>query len=123
VLNSERAVEVSVHVVRAFVHLRQLAAGHADLAQRLAELEQQTEALAMQRDTFSRNTRAQLKQVFETLRQLTQPDAPPSPPKRPIGFILPPADETSSETSSKASNEARDAEMAPASPRRQRPTR
>ncbi|MEY2894022.1 MAG: hypothetical protein RJA98_3930 [Pseudomonadota bacterium] len=118
-LNSERAVEVSVHVVRAFVHLRQLAAGHADLAQRLAELEQQTEALAMQHDTFSRNTRAQLKQVFETLRQLTQPDAPPSPPKRPIGFILPPTDETSS----KASNEARDAEMAPANPRRQRPTR
>lgn len=40
----------------------------------------------MQHDTFSRNTRAQLKQVFEALRELM---APPDPPKRPIGFVPP----------------------------------
>jgi hypothetical protein len=40
----------------------------------------------MNHDTFSRNTRNQLKQVFDALRQLmTSPD----PPKRPIGFINP----------------------------------
>jgi hypothetical protein len=35
-------------------------------------------------DTFSRNTRAQLKQVFDALRELM---VPPDPPKRPIGFV------------------------------------
>jgi hypothetical protein len=86
ILNSPRAVEVSVYVVRAFVRLRELAATHGDLAKRLDELEQRTEALAMQHDTFSRNTRGQLKQVFDALRELM---TPPDPPKRPIGFVTP----------------------------------
>ena len=47
VLSSQRAVEVSVYVVRAFVRLRELAATHGDLAKRLDELENKTEALAM----------------------------------------------------------------------------
>jgi hypothetical protein len=85
-LSSPRAIEVSVYVVRAFVRLRELAANHADLAQRLTELEEKTELLAMQHDTFSRNTRNQLKQVFDALRELM---TPPDPPKRPIGFITP----------------------------------
>ena len=40
----------------------------------------------MKHDTFSRNTRAQLKQVFDARCELM---APPDPPKRPIGFINP----------------------------------
>ena len=86
VLSSSRAVEVSVYVVRAFVRLRELAATHGDLAKRLDELEHKTEALAMAHDTFSRNTRVQLKQVFDALRELM---TPPDPPKRPIGFVPP----------------------------------
>lgn len=86
ILSSPRAVEVSVYVVRAFVRLRELATTHQDLATRLDELEQKTELLAMQHDTFSRNTRNQLKQVFDALRELM---TPPEPPKRPIGFITP----------------------------------
>jgi hypothetical protein len=39
VLNSPRAVEVSVYVVRAFVQMRELAASHQDLAKRLNALE------------------------------------------------------------------------------------
>jgi hypothetical protein len=42
--------------------------------------------LAMNHDTFSHNTRAQLKKVFDALRELM---TPPDPPKRPIGFINP----------------------------------
>jgi hypothetical protein len=52
----------------------------------LSELEDKTEALAMNHDTFSHNTRAQLKKVFDALRELM---TPPDPPKRPIGFISP----------------------------------
>jgi len=85
VLNTPRAVEVSVYVVRAFVQLRELVSSHRELAKRLADLEQQTQALALKHDAFSRNTRVQLKQVFDALRDLM---TPPDPPKRPIGFIV-----------------------------------
>jgi len=85
-LSSPRAIEVSVYVVRAFVRMRQLATTHGDLAKRLDELEHKTEALSLSHDNFSRNTRNQLKQVFDALRELT---APPEPPKRPIGFVTP----------------------------------
>jgi hypothetical protein len=68
------------------VRVRALAATHDDLAKRLNELEQKAEAMAAQHDTFSRNTRNQLKQVFDALRELM---APPDPPKRPIGFVAP----------------------------------
>ncbi len=84
VLNSSYAVEVSVYVVRAFARLRQVASTHIDLATRLDDLEQRTEALAMSHDTFSRNTRIQLKQMFDALRELM---TPPDPPKQPIGFV------------------------------------
>ncbi|MFG6443318.1 ORF6N domain-containing protein [Roseateles sp. LKC17W] len=86
VLGSPRAIAVNIEIMRTFVRVRQLAATHGDLAQRLAELEDKTEALAMNHDTFSRNTRAQLKQVFDALRELM---TPPDPPKRPIGFVTP----------------------------------
>ncbi len=88
VLKSPRAVEVSVYVVRAFVRLREAASLHVDLAKRLAELEEKTESMDMRQDTFSRNTRNQLKQVFEALRELaTSPPKPTEPPKRAIGFV------------------------------------
>jgi hypothetical protein len=103
ILNSPRAVEVSIYVVRAFVRLRELASSHGDLAKRLAELEDKTEALAMNHDTFSRNTRKQLREVFEALRQLM---APPDPPKRPIGFITP-QDKSGSQGSSKKASAPR----------------
>jgi ORF6N domain len=86
VLASPQAVEMGIFVVRAFVRMRELAAVHADLAKRLAELEQKTEGLALTHDTFSRNTRAQLRQLIEAVNQLM---APPDPPKRPIGFVTP----------------------------------
>lgn len=89
ILNSPRAVEVSIYVVRAFVQLRELANTHQGLAKRLDALEDKTEALAMSHDTFSRNTRNQLRQIFEALRELAAPAEPPPPPKRPIGFITP----------------------------------
>lgn len=88
VLNSSRAVEVSIYVVRAFVRLREMISSNKELAKRLDELEQRiehkTETLALQHDSFARNTRAQLKQVFDAIRELM---TPPDPPKRPIGFV------------------------------------
>ncbi len=86
VLSSSRAVEMSVYVVRAFVQLREVLATHKDFAAKLATLERQTQALALKHDTLAQNTRLQLKQVFEAIRELM---APPEPKKRPIGFVVP----------------------------------
>jgi len=86
VLGSPCAIAINIEIMRTFVRVRALAATHGDLAKRLAELEEKTEALAMNHDTISRNTRNQLKQVFEALRELM---TPPDPPERPIGFVTP----------------------------------
>ena len=69
VLNSERAAQTSVMVVRAFVRLRQMLASNAELARKLAALENKYDA--------------QFKVVFDAIRQLM---SPPAKPKREIGF-------------------------------------
>jgi ORF6N domain len=86
VLNSERAVVINIEIMRTFVRVRTLASTQQDLAKQLSELQDKTESLAMQHETFSRNTKVQLREVFETLRELM---TPPSSPKRPIGFVHP----------------------------------
>ncbi len=85
VLNSPRAIEVSVYVVRAFVQIRQAAALHADVDKRLRELELKHESLSNQTQVELRQTRRDFKDVFDTLRELMTP--PPAPLKRQIGFI------------------------------------
>ncbi len=86
VLNSERAVVINIEIMRTFVRVRTLASSQQDLAKQLAELQDKTESMALSQEIFSRNTRNQLRQVFDTLRELM---TPPNPPKRPIGFITP----------------------------------
>lgn len=86
VLNSPRAIAINIEIMRTFVRVRELANTQSDLAKRLNELEEKTEVLALQQDNFAHNTRAQLKQVFEAIRELM---TPPEAPKRPIGFVKP----------------------------------
>jgi hypothetical protein len=74
VLNSPRAVEVSVFVVRAFVKLRQLVLSHKELAAKLAELERK---VAGHDDS--------IRQLVAAIRQLMAPP-PDVQPKRRIGF-------------------------------------
>jgi hypothetical protein len=73
VLRSQRAIQVNIEIMRAFVRLRQLLSSHADLARKLEELEQKYDA--------------QFKIVFDAIRQLMQPA--PEPPKAPFGFQAP----------------------------------
>ncbi len=72
VLNSDRAVEMSVYVVRAFVQLRELLTSHKALADKLAELER--------RVSHHDNS---LAEVINAIRALM---AQPKPANRPIGF-------------------------------------
>ena len=69
VLRSERAEEMSVAVVRAFVRLRRMALSVESLARKVAALENKYDA------SFSA--------VFDAIRDLM---APPSPPRKRIGF-------------------------------------
>ena len=69
VLNSERAAQTSVQVVRVFVRLRQMLSSNAELARKLESLEKKYDA--------------QFKVVFDAIRQLM---SPPARPKREIGF-------------------------------------
>lgn len=85
ILNSERAMEVSVYVVRAFVQLRDLTTSNREIALGLDELEAKTALLSHKQDTFEHESRIQLKQIFDVLREMI---AQPEPPhKRPIGFV------------------------------------
>ncbi len=69
VLHSERAVNVNIEIMRAFVRLRQMLASHADLAKRLDALEKRYDA--------------QFKAVFDAIRELM---TPPVSRRRAIGF-------------------------------------
>jgi hypothetical protein len=60
ILNSPRAVQMSVYIVRAFVKLRQLLASNSELARRLHALEHSVAAL-------DADTRKQFDQVYETI--------------------------------------------------------
>lgn len=78
VLNTQRAVEVSLYVVRAFVELREALATHKELAKRLNELESRLER------KFATHDQA-ITGILEAIRQLM---APPEPTKkRRIGFV------------------------------------
>ena len=72
VLNSPRAIEASIFVVRAFVRFREILATHKRLARKLKELE----ARMGEHDE-------QIQVIFEAIHQLMKP--PDTPPKK-IGF-------------------------------------
>ena len=76
VLNSPRATEMTVYVVRAFVKLRELLASNKDLARKLAALERSLVALDLK-------AQRQFKEVYEAIRALM---SEPVPKPRPIGF-------------------------------------
>jgi hypothetical protein len=77
ILNSPRAVETSVYVVRAFVKLRELLASSRELGRRFEQLEARVEKLVAHDQALG--------VILSAIRKLMPP--PPEPPKnRPIGF-------------------------------------
>ena len=74
VLNSERAVQINIEIMRAFVRLREMLLSHKDLARKLDALERKYESHDMH-----------IRSLFEAIRQLM---TPPEPKKRKIGFLV-----------------------------------
>src|SRR5262245_42874954 len=74
VLRSERAVQVNVAIMRAFVSLRRMLASNEALSRKLAELERRLE-----------NHDKGIKSLFDAIRELM---TPPEEPRREIGFHM-----------------------------------
>ena len=74
VLNSERAVEINIEIMRAFVRLREMILSNKDLARKLDALERKLQSHDIH-----------IRSLFEAIRQLM---APPEPKKRKIGFLV-----------------------------------
>jgi hypothetical protein len=71
VLNSKRAIQVNIQVMRTFTKLREMMASHKDLSRKLVELEKKYDS--------------QFKVVFDALRSLV---SAPEPKEKKIGFIV-----------------------------------
>jgi phage regulator Rha-like protein len=79
VLNSSRAVQMSVFVVRAFVKMRETLAQNRQLAEKLAELERRlTERLDVHEKAIVR--------ILDEIKKLMEPPPSPEPKRREIGF-------------------------------------
>lgn len=73
ILNSKRAVQVNISIMRAFVKLREILSTHKELANKLSQLERKIE-----------NHDEEIKVIFDAIRQLM---AQPEPKHRKMGFI------------------------------------
>lgn len=80
VLQSRRAVQVNIAIMRAFVRLREILLTHKDLADKIAALELKYKNHDLRLSEYDKHITA----IFEAIRQLMAP--PPEPPKRRIGF-------------------------------------
>ena len=99
VLNSARAVQMSVFVVRAFVKMREALSGTKDLAAKLAELERRLT------DRMDVHEQAIVHVIGEIRKLMKPPPSEPPPKRREIGFHV--RDEASAKPPAKAGNTPR----------------
>jgi len=78
VLNSKRAIEVNIAIMRAFVQLRKFLYSNEKLDKKLKELENQTKLKFGEQQE-------QINLIFETIKELIKEE---SKPKNPIGFSI-----------------------------------
>ena len=77
VLNTDRAVDVSLYVVRAFIGLRDAPTAHKELSRHLRDLEARVERKLSSHDQA-------IAGILTAIRELM---TPPEPRRRPIGFV------------------------------------
>jgi hypothetical protein len=76
VLNSNRAIQVNISIMRAFVKIRKLALSSKELARKIDELEKATNEKFIKQDQ-------KIKLIFEAIKQLINTE---TKPKNPLGF-------------------------------------
>ncbi len=75
VINSDRAIEVNIQIMRVFVKLKELMLSHKDLARKIMNLEEQF-----------KNHDQKFVLIFEAIRKLLQSHKEPRKSRAPIGF-------------------------------------
>lgn len=84
VLNSPRAIQVNIQIMRIFTKLRELMLSHKDLARKIQDLEKK----------FTEHDE-KFVLVFEAIRELLESKEEPPKPKGPMGFYVQTKDENS----------------------------
>jgi hypothetical protein len=75
ILNSKRAIEVNIRIIRVFARMKAMLLSHKDILLKLEQLERQVI-----------DNSAEIRMIFDALKQLL---TPPSEPRRRIGFAIP----------------------------------
>jgi len=73
ILRSERAIEINIQIVRAFIALRQYALGYAELNQKL--------------ETFMLETNMQFSDIYQALTEMASQNEKNQKPIKPIGYL------------------------------------
>jgi hypothetical protein len=81
ILRSDRAIQMSVFVVRAFIRMRQMLIEPRSLARKLAELEKELTGRLDVHETA-------INEMFTQIKRLLSPPPEPEPRKRRIGFLV-----------------------------------
>ena len=79
VLNSDRAIEVNIRIIRIFTKLREMLLTHKDILVKLEKIENEL----MKQDGRTAKNEYNIQMIFEALKQLLNP---PQEPRKRIGF-------------------------------------
>ncbi len=82
VLNSDRAIEVNIQIMRVFTRLREIMLSHKDLARNIEDLERKFQ------DKFKEHDQKFIL-VFNAIKQLLTEKEEQSKNKGPMGFVVP----------------------------------
>ena len=81
VLNSERAIEVNIRIIRVFTKMRELLLSHKDILVKLEQIEKKL----LQHDMGINKQGEDVQMIFQALKQLLNP---PQEPRPRIGFRM-----------------------------------
>ncbi|MBF0504512.1 MAG: ORF6N domain-containing protein [Candidatus Omnitrophica bacterium] len=91
VLNSDRAIEVNIQIIRVFTKLREIMASHKDLARKIEDLERKFQEKFQEHDK-------KIVLVFNAIKELLVDKEEMAKKRGPLGFIPPKLPETSNKS-------------------------
>lgn len=75
ILKSKKAVEINIAIMRAFVMLRELTTGYADIKKQL--------------DQFMLDTNLQIADIYDILNEMAIKQKQQDKPRNPVGYVIP----------------------------------
>lgn len=75
ILKSKKAIEINIGIMRAFVMLRELTTGYAEIKKQL--------------DQFMLDTNLQIADIYDILNEMASKQKQLDKPRNPVGFVIP----------------------------------